>query len=485
MDIPFTPFLIGAAVLFLLVLGGLYYRLRYRIAKPDEAYIITGRKRGHQVKNPETGEVNTDLSGQKVVLGSGMFVNPLEQAHNLSLRSRQIRLKIESVVSQNNIPLNVDGIAMVKVGGSEDYIRAAAQRFLGQQDAIEDFATEVLNGSLRAIIGTLTVEQVIRDRAALANAVREEAETSLSNQGLVIDTLQIQQVTDENNYIHNLSRPEAAEIARNAKIAEAVAAQETQEREAQTREKIALANKTLALREAEIKAETDAALAKANAAGPLAEAAQDEAVIQSQQAVAIRRAELTARELETSINKPADAERYRLETEAAGRRQAAILAAEADKAASIAEAEAKATAVKLAAEAELAQRTAQAEAVRLEGEAEAAAIAAKGQAEAEALLKKAEAQKQYGEAAKMQMIVDMLPQMASAISDPLASIKDMTIISNDGATKLTQTTTDIMTQTMAVAESLGLDVSGFLKNMQPTTNATPKQVIPAVSEPTE
>lgn len=425
---------------------------RYKIAKSDEAYVITGRK-GKPVTNPETGEITTDLSGQKVVIAGGVFVWPfIQQADKISLKSRKVPLQISGVVSKNNVLLNIDGVAMVKVGGTENSVRAAAQRFLNQQQEIEPFTIETLNGSLRAIIGGMTVEQIIRDRATLASLVREEAETSLSNQGLIIDTLQIQSVTDNNNYINNLARPEAARAEQAAKIAEADARQAAAEREAIAAQNIAIAQKELALKEAEIKAETDKAEANADASGPLAKAAQDQNVLEAEELVAARQALLTERELESEVNKPAEAEKYRVIQEAQAKREAAI-----------AEAQARAEAVRLAAAAELEERRARAQAITLEGEAEADAIRAKGEAEAEALLKKAEAFKQYNDAAVTQMVVDMLPLVAGEIAKPLSSIKDMTVISNDGATKLTQTTTDILTQTLGVAKELtGIDFTDLI-----------------------
>ncbi|MCL6739526.1 flotillin family protein, partial [Streptomyces neyagawaensis] len=101
------------------------------------------------------------------------------------------------------------GVAIVKVGGSEDSIRAAAQRFLMQQDGIVGFTQEVLSGALRAIVGRMSVEDVIRDRAAFAGQVAEEAEASLSGQGLVLDAFQIQDITTEGSYLEDLGRPEA------------------------------------------------------------------------------------------------------------------------------------------------------------------------------------------------------------------------------------------------------------------------------------
>ena len=121
----------------------------------------------------------------------------VQRLHILDLSSRRIPVAIRGAVSKQGIRCDLDGVAIVKVGGTEDAIRAAAQRFLDQQDEIDDFTPEVLAGSLRSIVGRLTVEEIIRDRAAFARAVAEEAETSLTNQGLVLDTFQLQDIQAE------------------------------------------------------------------------------------------------------------------------------------------------------------------------------------------------------------------------------------------------------------------------------------------------
>lgn len=447
---PLLP-LLGMAAVLLLALG--FIASRYKIAKSDEAYVITGRK-GKEVQNPETGEVSTDLSGQKVVIAGGTFVWPvIQQADKISLRTRRINLRVAKVPSKNNVLLDVEGVALVKVGGSETAVRQAAQRFRSQQEEIESFATETLTGSLRAIIGTLDVDAIIRDRTSLAERVKNEAEATLTNQGLVLDTLQIQSVGDDSDYIVNLGRPEAARVQQEAKIAEADAQQAIAERESLASQKIAEAQKELALKRASIQVETDKATAAANASGPLAKAAQDQNILQAEELVAERQVALTARELEATVNKRADADLYQ-----------AARAAEAAKTTSIAAAQADAEATRLQAAAYLERKKAEAEATRVNALAEAEAIQAKGEAEAEALLKKAEAFKQYNDAAVTQMVVDMLPQVAGEIAKPLASIQGMTVISNDGASKLTQTTTDVLTQTLGVAKDLtGVD---FLELIQ-------------------
>ena len=481
--------LIVAGLLVLLVVAVLVAMIRrYKIANPSEALVVVGRKGGRPVLNPETGEPSMDLSGQKVVMGGGVFVKPFfEQAYPLSLASRSIRVQIRGAVSKQGIRLNLDAVAIVKVGGTEAAVRAAAQRFLHQQSEIEAFTQEVLAGSLRSIVGTLTVDEIIRDRAAFAKQVADESVSSLNNQGLVLDTFQIQDVSDDSNYLRDLGRPEAAAAARNAAIAEAQAQQEASQAESAAQVLIAQAQRDLALRQAEFKADTDRAQADAHAAGALAKADRDQEVLTVQERVAERQAALTERTLDTEVRKPADAARYKKEQEAQANRNAVQFEAEGRAKASVADAEAaaervrlssmaeaervrisseaEAASVRLAAEAELARRAAQADATRLEGEAEAAAIEAKGTAEATARKESAAAFEQYGDAARLQMLVDVLPGMAEALASPLASIDDLTVISNDGAGQLSRSVANNLHETLeTVRRTTGVDLRALLQN---------------------
>ncbi|AQP51420.1 flotillin family protein [Tessaracoccus flavescens] len=480
---PIAIAIIGLVVLLLLV--GLLIASRYKVAKPSEAFIITGRK-GKEVRNPETGLVSTDLSGQKVVMGGGVFVVPfIQRLHVLDLSSRRIMVTIRNAVSGQGIKLNVDGVAIVKVGGNEDSIRAAAQRFLSQQDEIETFTQETLAGSLRSIVGSLTVEQIIRDRAAFAQRVTDESESSLTGQGLVLDTFQIQDITDDGSYLSDLGRPESAKLGRMAAVAEAEARREAEQATIAAEQQIAISQRELVLKQAEIQSETDAARATAAAAGPLAQADRDQAILQEQEKVAVAQAALKERQLDTEVRRPADAERYRVETAAEAQRNAAIFEAEARKAASIANAEADAEKARLTGvgeksrrsalaeaeaiegakrgEAEKARRIAEAEAVRAEGEAKAAAVLAVGQAEAEAMDKRAEAFAHYNDAAVLQMLIEVLPEMAGRIAAPMSSIDKLTVISSDGASTLPRQVNDNVLQTIQLLkDTTGFDLSNLI-----------------------
>lgn len=409
-------------VVVLLVLLALVVVSRYKVAGPSEAFIVTGR-RGKRSTDPETGRVFTDNSGQKVVVGGGVFVVPfVQQRFTLDLSSRHIPVAVRGAVTLRGVKANLEGVAIVKVGGTEDAIRAAAQRFLMQQDGIVGFTQEVLSGALRAIVGRMSVEDVIRDRAAFAGQVAEEAEASLSGQGLVLDAFQIQDITTEGSYLEDLGRPEAARAKQEADIAEAVARRAAEQARLKAEEEIAVAQRTLYLKQAEIKAETDQAEARANASGPLAEAARQQDILAEQEKVAERQAALKDRQLDTEVRKPADAQRYAAEQEAEARRVARVK-----------------------------------------------------QAEAEAMEKKADAFDRYGDAAVLQMLVEVLPQVVAKASEPLAAVDKMTVISTDGASRLTRTVADNVAQGMELLGSTtGVDLTSLLKGITAKEGITAK-----------
>jgi flotillin len=484
---------------------------RIKVAGPNQAFLVTGR-RGRAVTS-SSGEVSTDMSGQKVVMGASVFVIPVVQKlHTIDLSSRRIPVGIRGAVSKQGVKCDLEGVAIVKVGGNERSIRAAAQRFLNQQQGIDTFTSEVLAGALRSIVGRLTIEEIIRDRAAFASAVAEEAESSLTGQGLVLDTFQLQDIQAEGTYLQDLGRPEAARVVKEASIAEARARQAAEQERLLAEEAIAVANRQLALRQAEISAEIDAAKAQAAAAGPLSQAAQDQRVLAEQEKVAERTASLKERQLDTEVRKPADAERYRVEQQAEANKattiakaqadqQATIAKAEADKQATIAAAQATAEQARLSGEGEQARRTALAQAeaiegakkgeaerqrrqaiadaVEREGAAEASAILARGTAEAEAMEKRATAFSSYNEAAVLELLVKVLPQIVSAASAPLAGVDKLTVISADGPNALTRSVAGNVAQGLQLGSDLtGVDITKLLGRLARSDGDKPEPAGP-------
>jgi flotillin len=288
--------------------------------------------------------------------------------------------------------------------------------------------------------------------------------------------------------LQDLGRPEAARVLKAAAIAEAQARQTAETERMKAEEAIAAADRNLALKKAEVQAEIDAANARSAAAGPLAEAERQQAILTEQQRVAERNAELKERQLDTEVRKPADAARYKTEQEAEAARNAAVFRADAERQTTIAAAQAQAEQARLVGEGERAQRTALAEAAAIEGAkqgeaeqrrrtaiadaieregvAEASAIRARGQAEAEAMEAKAEAFARYGEAAVLDLLVRVLPQVVAAASAPMSAIDKMTVISTDGASSLTRSVASNVAQGLQLGTELtGIDLATLLAKL--------------------
>lgn len=426
--IPFADIgttLIAIAVAVVIVLIVVITILRgIKVAKPDEAIIVTSRQRRVKGAAPEL-EAN---AGQRVVFGSRVFVKPIVEAYfKLSLRSRQLNVQA-TAQTRDAITIRVNAVAVVKVGGSEEMVRAAAQRFLNQQDQIESSTEEVLSGSVRSIVGQLTVTEIITNRSALQGQVLEAVRESLDVQGLQIDTLQIKEIDDDNGYIKDLGRAEAARVKQVAEIAESVSRQASEEARISADQAVAESQRKLDLRNAEIQKETDKARAEAAAAAPLAEAIAQQEVVAQQEVTAGKRVGLRKQELDAEVRAAADAEAYAVEKRAAAAAASAIAAANADRDARTSAAQA----VEAEGVAEKNRRISAAEALRAEGEAEAEATRARGNAEAEASRAQAEALQERSQELLRQQIIAQLPDIVRAASEPLAAISNMTIISSDG-----------------------------------------------------
>lgn len=478
-----SPAVLGiVAVVVVLIIAVSIVVKRYRIVEPDTAMIVVGN-RGKSVQNAQ-GQNVIDLSGQKVVTGGGTFVWPFVQRHfELSLRSRRLTLTTTGQ-TKNGITLSAQAVAVIKVGGSEEMIRAAAQRFLSQQDEIETSAQEVLSGSLRSILGNLTVLEIIQDRQAVASLVLSAAEEALSKQGLVIDTLQIQEIKDNVDYISNLGRPESAAVRRNAEVADTEANRAAEEARIAAEKLVIEAERELELQKANIKSQTDKALAEAEAAKPLEEAQQKQRIVEQEALTAQRKADLQEQELNASVRKVADAEAYRIKTVASANAEAAVITAEADRRerefnAQALEREALANAEALAAqgraEAGILEARGKAEALAAEakgiaeakslaeiGKAEALATEAKGLAEAKTIEARAEALAAEGEAVLVQQMIEIMPEVAGRFAEAYGN-SNMTIISADGAQSVGRDMVGNMTtMNQMMKDAVGIDISSII-----------------------
>lgn len=428
-----TPAIIGVfGAVIALVLVALVIIKRYRIAKPDEAIIVTGGK-GKEVRGAD-GSIGRDLSGQKVVTGGGVFVLPfVQKSFTISLRSRRLSITTEAQTT-DGITIQAQAVAVVKVGGTQEMIRAAAQRFLSNSDEIDESTQEVLSGSLRSIIGGLTVLQIIRDRAVVAQSVLEAAEEALTKQGLVVDTLQIQEIRDGSDYITNLGRPEAAKVRQTADIAETNAYQASQEAKIAAERVLLDRNRELKLRQAEIQAETDKANAQALAAEPLEQAIQQQAIVQQQELTAQRQVALRKEQLNAEVRAVAEAEAFRVEALAKADATATVAAAEAD-----------------------------AKTVELRGFAEAKATEAKGLAEAQAIDARARALETQSQAVLAQELIHLLPAIAGEYAQAIGGIDTMTVVSADGTSKVAGEAMGNLKGLLDMArDTVGIDLVGML-----------------------
>ena len=445
-----------AVVVVLAIIAGIVILAGIKVAKPDEAIIVTSRQqRGRK------GEDFDASAGQKVVLGSRVFVKPIVEAHfKLSLRSRQLNVQA-TAQTRDAITIKVNAVAVVKVGGSESMVRAAAQRFLNQQDQIESSTEEVLSGSVRSIVGQLTVTEIITNRQALQGQVLETVRESLDVQGLVIDTLQIKEIDDDNGYIRDLGRGEAARVKQVAEIAESEARRASEQARIGADQAVAEAQRELDLRNAEIQKETDKAPAEAAAAAPLAEAIAQQEVVAEQEGTAQKRVGLRTQELDAEIKAVADAEAYAIEKRANANAQAAIANANADRDSR----KAAAQAIEAEGVAEKNRRIAAAEALRAEGDAEAEAIRVKGHAEAESSRAQAEALDERSAELLRQQIIEQLPDIVRAAAEPLAAIQNMTVISSDatGTAQIGQNLESQLATTRQIIKDLvGVDISELI-----------------------
>ena len=430
----FTSATIGIfGALIALVLVALIIIKRYRIAKPDEAIIVTGGK-GKETVDPTTGHKTRDLSGQKVVTGGGVFVLPfVQKSFTISLRSRRLSITTEAQTT-DGITMQAQAVAVVKVGGTQEMIRAAAQRFLSNSDEIDESTQEVLSGSLRSIIGGLTVLQIIRDRAVVAQSVLEAAEEALTKQGLVVDTLQIQESRDAADDIANIGRPEAAKVRQTAEVAETNAYQASQEAKIAAEKVLLDRNRELKLRQAEIQAETDKASAQAAAADPLEQAIQQQSIVQQQEITAQRQVALKKEQLNAEVRAVAEAEAYRVEALAKANAAASVAAAEAE-----------------------------ARAVEAKGLAEARALEAKGLAEAQAIDARARALEAQAESVLAQELIHLLPQIAHEYAQAIGAIENMTVVSTDGTSKVAGEAMGNLKGLFEMAkDTVGIDLAGML-----------------------
>src|SRR3954453_8708693 len=279
-------FVVIAAVVIVPVLIGLLFKLLWKVPAADEALIVTGvGARGGETAGGK---------GFKIVTGSGALVLPIVQkAQYLTLKADKAILEVEGVDAQK-IPVGVRGVAIFKGGDDEQSIPNAATRFLedqrvgrlGEPSQMHDLVREVFHGHLRSILGGLSVEDLIANRNELAQQTREASADEMKKLGLLVASLQIQDIFDPTGYIRALGEPRAAEVKKQARIAQAAADREATEREQEAEALKAMARRDSQIKQAEYQAEIDKQAAISAQSGPLADAESRKQVVVQETEVA-------------------------------------------------------------------------------------------------------------------------------------------------------------------------------------------------------
>lgn len=484
---------IGAAVgiVFVVFLFAAIWASRYTKVGPNQVIVVSGRKRRYV--EPDG---STTVRGFRIVKGGGTFVIPvLEKVDVLSLELLTIDVQTPEVYTCKGVPVKVDGVAQIKIKGDDISIATAAEQVLSKTiDEIKNVATQTLEGHLRAILGTMTVEDIYQNRDQFASKVQEVAAGDMANMGMGIVSFTIRDIRDGQGYLDALGKPRIAQVKRDAVIAQAEADRDAMIRSSQATQagqeakfladtKIAEAQRDYQSNVASFQAAVNQKKAESDLAydlqkfktGQLVKAEEVQvSIVDKQKQIELQQQEILRkqRELEANVQKPADAERYRvetlanatkfqLETEAAGAASAAkvkgFAAADVVKATGLAEADAN----------------------KARGLAEASVIEAQGAATAEAMKLKADSFKQYNEAAVIELIMRILPDIAGKISEPLAKTEKIVIINNGGtgggASKMTADVTQIISQMPPVIESLtGIKFEKLLEQVPALKNAMAK-----------
>jgi flotillin len=388
------------------------------------------------------------------------------------------------VYTKPGVPIVVDGVAQVKIRGDESSIRTAAEQFLGKTvDEIKAIALQTVEGHLRAIIGTLSVEEIYRNRDQFASSVQEVAVADLANMGLQIVSFTLKDIRDSHGYLEALGKPKTAEVKRDAVIAQAEADRDSAIRSAQARQageivkieaetRIAEAQRDFHAKKAEFDAAVNVKRAEADLAYDIQKSKTSQLlkreevqidVVEKELQIAVQEREIQRREkeLEATVKRQADAERYRIETEAAALRQKAELVARGE------------------AEARRQKGLADADVIKATGTSEADVIGLKGAAEAEAMRKKADSFKEYNQAAVLQILLAALPEIAKAVAEPLSKTDKITLVSTGddgiGASRITRDVAKIMAELPPIVESLsGVDIRRLIESIPALREAAAK-----------
>ncbi len=441
--------IVVAIVIALYALGG------YMKAPPDTAYIISG------------------FGKRRILIGkAGFRLLFFTRVDKLSLRVMQVDVKTSEAVPTNEfINVTVDGVANVKISSDPELLKRAAETLLGMSQAeLVAIITQVLEGNMREIVGSVGLKEMVQDRQSVARKITENVVPDMEKLGIEVVSFNIQNFKDAAGTIENMGIDNVEQIRKNAQIAKAnaqrdiaIAAARAQEEANAVRvesdKKIAEQNAALAVQEAEMKVRADTKRAEADAAYSIQqeterksiEIARAEAEIarrEKETEIADRDIAIRERRLDAEVRKQADALRYQAEQEAAADLVRRQKAAEAER---------------YEAEQDALARRAAAEALRYAMEQEAEGIRAKGVAEAEAIEKKAEAQKKMGEASVLEMYLAALPEVVKSAALPLTQTDRIVMYGDGNATRMVKDVMGSASQIIeGLRESTGIDLQTML-----------------------
>ena len=458
---------VAAVVLIVLISG-------YLKAPPDTAYIISGPCK------------------KRILIGKAGWRMPFfERVDKISLRVMQVDVKTSEAVPTNEfINVNVDGVANVKVSSNPELLKRAAESLLGmKQDELVSLVTQVLEGNMREIVGSVGLKEMVQDRQGVAKKITENVVPDMEKLGIEVVNFNIQNFKDNAGTIENMGIDNVEQIRKNAQIAKAnaqrdiaIATSHAQEEanavKVEAEKKIAEQNTALSVQQAELKVQADTKKAAADAAYSIQqenqrktiEIAKTEADIakkEKESELADKAIVLKEKQLDAEIRKQADANNYRVAKEA----EADLIKRQKDAEAARFATEQEAAAKKYQAVMEAEARRAEAEALRyaMEQEAEgirAKGIRAKGIAEAEAIEKKAEAQKKMGEASVLEMYLSALPEVVKNAAEPLSRTDKIVMYGDGNATKVVKDVMQSASQIMeGVKESTGIDVNALISGV--------------------
>ncbi|ATG50121.1 flotillin family protein [Brachybacterium vulturis] len=396
LGIGIVGFIAVILVALLIVAGIAFFVIRrwIKVARADEALVISGKSQ----KNSDGS-----LSATTVVVNGKAVVNPITQRHEvISLRQRQVNMSADAQ-SADNVTVSVEAVALVKIGSDPALVRRAAERFASQDEAIESFTQDQLEGVLRGVIAQQTVISLMRDRKVFSEQIAETVIPELREQGLILDSFQIRGITDAVGYIQSLGAPEIEAKRQAAEISQTNAERAVAKESIRNQEQNLVEQQALDTNTANAQAEVGRARAKAEQAEALAGEKSRQEVLQQQ-------AENKQAQLDADVKRVADAEQYRRQKDADANAYDERRQAEA--------------------RAEVAEADARAVKMRAEADAEAERLA--GQARADAMRAEAEALRENQEALLAQRVVDQLPTLMETFAKGYAQIGDITVISSDG-----------------------------------------------------